>query len=140
MHLYLRHRCINTYYFPYLLLLFVLCFMVFLKVFLFFESLNGFVQRKERKLWFVSEFVLLSKMSQLLKTQRKKFPYSYWIINTSMKLSIQTFLFKISNFIKCREKNWIKLLNNKYFCENFNLNFSLQNKQLQQIEKHNFTK
>ena len=29
------------------------------------------------------------------------------------------------------KKIWIKLWNNKYFYENFNLNFSLQNKQLQ---------
>ena len=39
--------------------------------------------------------------------------------------------------LKCAEnaekKIWIKLLNNKYFYENFSLNFSLQNKQFQQI-------
>ena len=29
------------------------------------------------------------------------------------------------------KKIWIKLLNNKYFYENLNLNFSLQNKQQQ---------
>ena len=38
------------------------------------------------------------------------------------------------------EKIRIKLLNNKQFYENFNLNFSLQNKQLQQIIKKRETK
>ena len=33
------------------------------------------------------------------------------------------------------KKIWIKLLNDKYFYENFNLNFSLQNKQLQVLNK-----
>ena len=33
------------------------------------------------------------------------------------------------------EKISIKLLNNKYFYGTFNLNFSLQNKQLQQMSK-----
>ena len=37
-------------------------------------------------------------MSQLLKIQRKKFPYTYMIKNIFMELLIQTFLFKISNF------------------------------------------
>ena len=36
------------------------------------------------------------------------------------------------------KKIWIKLYDNKYFYENFNLNFSLQNKQLQQILLSNF--
>ena len=31
------------------------------------------------------------------------------------------------------KKIWIKLMNNKYFYENFNLNFSLQNKKLQHL-------
>ena len=91
-------------------------------------------------------------MSQLLKTQRKKFPYNYMIINTSMEPSIQTFLFKISNLknkkktqsLNCEKhvsvaenaekKISIQLYDNKYFYENFNSNFSLQNKQLKQFQ------
>ena len=42
----------------------------------------------------LKKYYLLS----FLKTQRKKFPYSYIIINTSMRILIQTFLFKTSNF------------------------------------------
>ena len=34
---------------------------------------------------------------------------------------------------KTEKKSSIELLNNKYFYENFNLNFSLQNKKLQHI-------
>ena len=41
---------------------------------------------------------------------------------------------KIFEFVENVEENiWIKLYHNKYFYENFNLNFSLQNKQLEQI-------
>ena len=53
------------------------------------------------------------------------------------KARIAFFLFLLLSFVEVAEnaqkKNWIKLYHNKYFCENFNLNFSLQNKKLQQI-------
>ena len=46
-----------------------------------------------------------------------------------------------SQFLKTqRKKISIQVLNNKYFYENFNLNFSLQNKKLQQIKKNPKTK
>ena len=43
----------------------------------------------------------------------------------------EIYLFEFAE--NAEKKIWIDLLNNKYFYGNFNLNFSLQNKQLQQI-------
>ena len=56
----------------------------------------------------------------MLKTQRKKFEKSYVIVNASVAENEE-------------KKIWIKLYDNKYFYGTFNSNFSLQNKQLQQL-------